>query len=110
MSMRLSVPGDFNARNALTVLGVASALGWDVDACARALEGFGGAPGRMERIAEADEWGICVLVDYAHTPTELEQAIRAARGDEGTPRRRLRLRGRARPRQPSAHGQGRVGG
>lgn len=79
VSMRLSVPGDFNARNALTVLGVASALGWDVDACARALEGFGGAPGRMERIAEADEWGVCVLVDYAHTPTELEQAIRAAR-------------------------------
>lgn len=79
IAMELKVPGDFNAANALVALGIANALGLDVPSCARALESFAGAPGRMERIREADEHGFCVLVDYAHTPAELSSAIRAVR-------------------------------
>lgn len=79
IAMELEVPGDFNATNALVALGIANALGLDVPACARALESFAGAPGRMERIREADEHGFCVLVDYAHTPAELSTAMRAVR-------------------------------
>ncbi len=79
VSMELRLPGDFNARNALVAIGIANALGLDPGSSARALEGFVGAPGRMERIREADEQGLCVLVDYAHTPVELSGAIRVTR-------------------------------
>lgn len=72
----LKAPGDFNAWNALVALGITDALGLETHASARALESFIGAPGRMERIREADELGIRVIVDFAHTPVELASAMR----------------------------------
>ena len=84
VNVGLRIPGEFNARNALVALGITHALGMDLSSCARALESFVGAPGRMERIWEADARGFCVLVDYAHTPAELSSAIRAVRaGTDG---------------------------
>jgi UDP-N-acetylmuramoyl-L-alanyl-D-glutamate--2,6-diaminopimelate ligase len=73
----LEVPllGDFNADNVLTVLAVL--LGWDVPlaAAAAALSRAPAPPGRMEPFGS----GPHALVDFAHTPDALAQALSAAR-------------------------------
>jgi UDP-N-acetylmuramoyl-L-alanyl-D-glutamate--2,6-diaminopimelate ligase len=73
----LAVPllGDFNADNVLTVLAVL--LGWDVPlaAAAAALARAPAPPGRMEPFGS----GPHALVDFAHTPDALAQALHAAR-------------------------------
>jgi UDP-N-acetylmuramoyl-L-alanyl-D-glutamate--2,6-diaminopimelate ligase len=73
----LDVPllGDFNAENVLTVLAVL--LGWDVPlaSAARALARAPAPPGRMELFGT----GPHALVDFAHTPDALAQALTAAR-------------------------------
>ncbi len=72
----LPLPARFNVSNALCALGVARALGIADDVSAKALDALPPVPGRMERIADR---GIDVVVDYAHTPDALEQALRALR-------------------------------
>jgi UDP-N-acetylmuramoyl-L-alanyl-D-glutamate--2,6-diaminopimelate ligase len=73
----LAVPllGDFNADNVLTVLAVL--LSWDVPlaAAAAALARAPAPPGRMEPFGS----GPHALVDFAHTPDALAQALHAAR-------------------------------
>jgi UDP-N-acetylmuramoyl-L-alanyl-D-glutamate--2,6-diaminopimelate ligase len=73
----LAVPliGDFNADNVLTVLAVL--LSWDVPlaAAAAALARAPAPPGRMEPFGS----GPHALVDFAHTPDALAQALKAAR-------------------------------
>lgn len=67
--------GTFNAMNLLAVQGVGLAMGMDAGAF-KALEGFAGVPGRLERISAK---GMDAFVDYAHTPDALEKAITALR-------------------------------
>jgi len=73
----LDVPllGDFNADNVLTVLAVL--LSWDVKlaSAAAALAHTAAPPGRMELLGT----GPVALVDFAHTPDALAQALSAAR-------------------------------
>ena len=71
------LPGDFNVENALAALGIAHALGLDLAASARALASAEQVPGRFEPIDEGQGFG--VLVDYAHTPDSVENALGAAR-------------------------------
>jgi UDP-N-acetylmuramate--alanine ligase len=75
--IHLRVPGDYNAVNALAVLGVASVLQikWAV-ACA-ALERFTGTARRFEILGDVD--GIVVIDDYAHHPTQIRNVLQAAR-------------------------------
>jgi len=73
---RLRVTGRFNVSNALAALGVARLLGLDDAASVRGLLAVQRVPGRMERIAAQ---GLDVVVDYAHTPDALENALRALR-------------------------------
>jgi UDP-N-acetylmuramoyl-L-alanyl-D-glutamate--2,6-diaminopimelate ligase len=74
---RLDVPllGDFNADNVLTVLAVL--LSWEVGLAAAcdALAHAAAPPGRMELFGA----GPLALVDFAHTPDALAQALHAAR-------------------------------
>jgi UDP-N-acetylmuramoyl-L-alanyl-D-glutamate--2,6-diaminopimelate ligase len=56
-------------------MGVAADL--PVDAIARGLSGNAGAPGRLERVANAR--GVLCVVDYSHTPDALERAIASLR-------------------------------
>jgi len=65
--------GRFNAANALAVLAVLLTLGKGLDQGLRALAGIRGVPGRMECFGGGD--GPLVVVDYAHTPDALEQAL-----------------------------------
>jgi UDP-N-acetylmuramoyl-L-alanyl-D-glutamate--2,6-diaminopimelate ligase len=72
----LRLPGRFNVWNALAAIGVARLFGIDDAVSARALGALKRVPGRMERLRGA---GIDVVIDYAHTPDALENALRALR-------------------------------
>ena len=85
VGFRLGVPGLHNVRNATAALGVAVALGGNVEQAAAALGQFRGVGRRFERIGEAS--GVSVVDDYAHHPTELVATIAAAR--QAFPARRL---------------------
>ncbi|MDR2051323.1 MAG: UDP-N-acetylmuramoyl-L-alanyl-D-glutamate--2,6-diaminopimelate ligase [Deltaproteobacteria bacterium] len=74
--LRSPLLGDFNAVNLLGVQALALGLGMDVENL-KLLEKFGGVPGRLERIA--NDRGVHVFVDYAHTPDALENVLRALR-------------------------------
>ena len=70
--------GEFNVENALTVLAVL--LAWDIPLrdAAQALSKVRAARGRMEMFGGRGR-GPLAIVDYAHTPDALANALRAAR-------------------------------
>jgi UDP-N-acetylmuramoyl-L-alanyl-D-glutamate--2,6-diaminopimelate ligase len=72
----LQLPGRFNVWNALAAIGIARFLGVGDEIAARGLASLQRVPGRMERLRGL---GIDVVVDYAHTPDALENALRALR-------------------------------
>lgn len=74
--------GQFNLENLLAAAGAALHLGVSLEQITAALPSFGGVPGRMERVqvnGSQAEQDISVIVDYAHTPDSLENALKAAR-------------------------------
>lgn len=73
----LPLPGTFQAENALVAAGLAIATGSEAGAVFAALEGLAGAKGRLERAGEIN--GAMVIVDYAHTPDALANALSALR-------------------------------
>jgi UDP-N-acetylmuramoyl-L-alanyl-D-glutamate--2,6-diaminopimelate ligase len=70
------IPGRFNVANALAAIGAARFAGVDDATSARGLASLGTVRGRMERVAGGD---VEVIVDYAHKPDALEQALKALR-------------------------------
>ncbi len=70
--------GMFNAANLLAVLGAMRALGVPLAEAVEACRRLRPVPGRMQRVAEprSEPWPL-VLVDYAHTPDALDQALAA---------------------------------
>lgn len=69
--------GRHNLENLMTALGCLVALGVPAEDAAWALGRAKGAPGRLERVE--DPRGVTVLVDYAHTPDALTNALDAVR-------------------------------
>jgi UDP-N-acetylmuramoyl-L-alanyl-D-glutamate--2,6-diaminopimelate ligase len=71
--------GRFNAHNLLAALATLLVLDMPFDAALRRLSQVATVSGRMERFGGD---GLCplVVVDYAHTPQALEQALQALRG------------------------------
>jgi UDP-N-acetylmuramoyl-L-alanyl-D-glutamate--2,6-diaminopimelate ligase len=80
---RLELPliGDFNADNALTVLGVLLSEDVPLEKASAALVSCVAPPGRMEKVGPTR--GVLAIVDYAHTPDALAKALRAARAHCG---------------------------
>lgn len=76
-SLRIRMPliGMFNVYNALAALAALVVLGEEVTRAADAFEKFVPPKGRLEPIDEGQPF--MVVVDYAHTPDGLLQAIRA---------------------------------
>ncbi len=74
--IELKLPARFNVANALAAIGAARTLGIDDAVSARGLASLVRVPGRMELVGPGD---VAVVVDYAHTPDALEQALRALR-------------------------------
>jgi UDP-N-acetylmuramoyl-L-alanyl-D-glutamate--2,6-diaminopimelate ligase len=69
--------GRFNVSNQLAVLAVLLERGMAMDEALKRLASLRTVPGRMERFGGGDQ--PLVVVDYAHTPDALEQAITALR-------------------------------
>ena len=70
------LPGRFNVENALLAVALARLIGIDTKIAARGIAALQGVPGRMQRVGGGD---INVVVDYAHTPNALENALLALR-------------------------------
>lgn len=68
LPFKLFLEGSFNMANAAAAMAIAKAYGVDTDTCKKALEKVTKVPGRMEVVSEQPK----VIVDYAHTPTQLE--------------------------------------
>lgn len=77
IAVRTGLPGHFNVANALGAFAAAEALGVEPETAAAGLARAARVPGRFEPIDEGQEF--VVLVDYAHTPDSVENALRAAR-------------------------------
>jgi UDP-N-acetylmuramoyl-L-alanyl-D-glutamate--2,6-diaminopimelate ligase len=73
----LPLAGAFQVENALVAAGLALATGGKPDKVFTALENLKGASGRLERVGERN--GATVVVDYAHTPDALSNALSALR-------------------------------
>jgi len=69
----LRLAGRFNVHNALAAMGVAAALGLDLDVAAAALGRLEAVPGRMQRIDEGQAF--TVVIDYAHTAEALANVL-----------------------------------
>jgi UDP-N-acetylmuramoyl-L-alanyl-D-glutamate--2,6-diaminopimelate ligase len=76
--LRAGLLGRFNASNLLAALATLLALGVSFDSAVQRLGRVTTVPGRMERFGGGRQ--PLVVVDYAHTPDALEQALRALRG------------------------------
>jgi UDP-N-acetylmuramoyl-L-alanyl-D-glutamate--2,6-diaminopimelate ligase len=72
----LNLLGDFNILNALAAISVAKAHGIDFQTCKTALEKVKAISGRMEIVAKNP----LVVVDYAHTPEQLEVVYKSFDG------------------------------
>ncbi|MDX6632039.1 MAG: UDP-N-acetylmuramoyl-L-alanyl-D-glutamate--2,6-diaminopimelate ligase, partial [Solirubrobacterales bacterium] len=75
--VRMPLPGEFNVANALAAIAAARNLGVEMAAAVEALAAAERVPGRFEPVDGGQSFA--VLVDYAHTPDSLENALRAAR-------------------------------
>lgn len=78
-SFGVSVPlmGSFNASNVLASIATVLTLGVPLDRVRQAVTRLVPPPGRLERFGSAS--GIRVVVDYAHTPDALSNALAALR-------------------------------
>ncbi|MEE8060007.1 MAG: UDP-N-acetylmuramoyl-L-alanyl-D-glutamate--2,6-diaminopimelate ligase [Pseudomonadales bacterium] len=70
--------GAFNLSNVVAVIASLGALGYPVSIVVDEIAGLKTVVGRMERVTSAAA-GLCVVVDYAHTPDALLQALQAMR-------------------------------
>ena len=77
VALQTPLPGRFNVQNVLGAVAAVRALGVPLAQIAAALPDAGRVPGRFERVDEGQDFA--VLVDYAHTPDSLENALQAAR-------------------------------
>ncbi|MGD1907165.1 MAG: UDP-N-acetylmuramoyl-L-alanyl-D-glutamate--2,6-diaminopimelate ligase [Leptolyngbyaceae cyanobacterium] len=75
----LPLVGQFNLANMLAAVGAVLHLGLPLETVVAHLATFGGVPGRMERVRVSTTQDISVIVDYAHTPDSLKNALVAAR-------------------------------
>jgi len=75
----LNLFGEFNIYNALAAICVAKAYDVDLEICKKALEKAKGISGRMEVVAKDP---FRVIVDYAHTPDQLEAVYKTFKDEK----------------------------
>jgi len=75
--VKTALIGLYNAQNILAAVGAALALGIEPQAIRAGVEAMPPVPGRMERIDEGQNF--IAVVDFAHTPNALQQALKAGR-------------------------------
>jgi UDP-N-acetylmuramoyl-L-alanyl-D-glutamate--2,6-diaminopimelate ligase len=77
----LQLAGRFNVDNALAAMGVAAALGLDLDQATASIGALAAVPGRMQRIDEGQAF--TVVIDYAHTAESLGKVLAELRPPDG---------------------------
>ncbi len=75
--LRLPIPGEYNALNALAAIAVMSEIGLRDDAIEEGLRSFCGVARRFTHVGEWN--GVAIYDDYAHHPVEIAAVLRAAR-------------------------------
>lgn len=78
--VQLCIPGRFSVYNALCVISAGLVLGIGLKDCADAMADAKGVKGRMEIVPTDGDYTI--VIDYAHTPDALENALKALRVNE----------------------------
>src|SRR3990167_2345212 len=73
-SLKLKIPGDYNLSNALCAAALAAQVGIGKQTITKALNNFQGIKGRMEEVDMGQDFQ--VIVDFAHTPNGLKQALK----------------------------------
>ena len=73
----MSIPGRFNAENALAAIAAADALGADPDVSCSCISRFTGARRRFELTGTVS--GVELFHDYGHNPVEIRNAVSIAR-------------------------------
>ena len=81
VDMELAIPGSHNALNAAGAIAALVGLGFDFQAAANSVAGFAGTQRRFE--LHGERRGVCVYDDFAHHPTEVAAALKAARAVVG---------------------------
>jgi len=74
-NLRCNLLGDFNLSNILAAIGTLLTLGHPLEVILKCAENLRPVSGRMQPVRASA--GPLVIVDYAHTPDALEQALRA---------------------------------
>jgi UDP-N-acetylmuramoyl-L-alanyl-D-glutamate--2,6-diaminopimelate ligase len=77
IAVETALVGRYNVHNALAAAAVGLALGVSPEVVAEGLASVRGVPGRMECIEEGQDF--VAIVDFAHTPNALVQALGTAR-------------------------------
>lgn len=72
---QLPMSGEHNVQNAVAAIAIGLAAGMSLSDCAQAIKEFSGVPGRLQSVA--NDKGIAVFVDYAHTPDALENVLKS---------------------------------
>ncbi|KUK46929.1 MAG: UDP-N-acetylmuramate--L-alanine ligase [Anaerolinea thermophila] len=85
ITQELSIPGDYNARNASAVLALIDHLNLSLNGASQALAAFSGTGRRFDILGTFQ--GITLIDDYGHHPTEIRSTIGAARAQY--PKQRL---------------------
>lgn len=77
VAIRSQLIGDFNVSNLLAVIGVLGSAGLSAEQMTKRISSISNVAGRMEQVHL--QKGAVAIIDYAHTPNALENAIKAAR-------------------------------
>ena len=75
--MKTDLVGEFNVLNVLGVLATMRAIGIELSQAIKACHQLPSVPGRMQSLGNTQT--PCVVIDYAHTPDALMQALKALR-------------------------------
>src|SRR3989344_352970 len=75
--LKLKISGDYNLSNALCAAALATKVGIGKQTITKALNTFQGIKGRMEQVDMGQDYQ--VIVDFAHTPNGLKQALKTLR-------------------------------
>jgi UDP-N-acetylmuramate--alanine ligase len=91
LPVTLNLPGTHNVSNALAAIAVATELGIEDAAIARALAAFQGIDRRLQHVGDVTlgTGSVTIVDDYGHHPTEIAASLEALR--HGYPGRRLVL-------------------
>ena len=80
----ISLTGRHNMYNVAGAVAAAVTAGFPLSDCVKALKSFSGVPGRLEKITSR-QYPFQVFVDYAHTPSALQQVLQSLNSCHSSP-------------------------